>query len=243
MQYEIMRKIMKRTASKYNISEKFFDEILLEYKRTELIDRISLSLHRYDENGIEGLADGAMALNTLYESVDNMSVITRNYFKTYYETWICLVLETEQGEIYSYTKKDIVMVLRGLNVHGTVKGTNKRRKYLIKFLDKVNSPSVLFIDGGRNIGCLPEHKRKEYLEKDYPFILTTKYNLDMKEIVMLNILGEFFTYHVKKDLYNDHPSLMMETAYLMQKAPDIANKVLEQINIIRQKNPRQHAKA
>ena len=78
------------------------------------------------------------------------------------------------------------------------------------------------------------------MEKDYPFILTKKYNLNMKEITILNIFGELFTYVATGDLYRDRPGLMMDTDYLKHKKPNIANKVIEQINIIRQKNPRRH---
>ena len=230
---------MKKTATEHSIPEELFENILLEYKHQELIDKIILALYRYDENGIEGLADGAAAFHVLYEEATDTST-ARKYFREYYENWICLVIETEQGDIYQYTKKELVLAFRALRAHGKKTNIPKERLYLLDFVKGNNSPSVLFIDGGRNIGCLPEYKRKQYMEKDYPFILTKKYNLNMKEITILNIFGELFTYVATGDLYRDRPGLMMDTDYLKHKKPNIANKVIEQINIIRQKNPRRH---
>ena len=154
MQYETMRKIMKKAAAKHNISKEIFENILLQYKRKELIDKIVLALYRYEENGIEGLSEGAKAFHVIYEEATETS-ITRKYCREYYENWICLILETEQGKVYSYTKKDVILAYRALQEHGEQTKISRERKYLRDFVKGVNSPSVLFIDGGRNIAvCL-----------------------------------------------------------------------------------------
>ena len=230
---------MKKTATEHSVPEELFENILSEYKHQESINKIILALYGYDENGIEGLADGATAFHVLYEEATDTSTI-RKYFKKYYEKWICLVIETEQEEIYKYTKKELVLAFRALRAHGTKTDIPKKRLYLLDFVKGNNSPSVLFIDGGSSIGCLPEYKRKQYMEKDYPFIVPKKYNLNMKEVIILNIFGELFTYVATGDLYRNRPGLMMDTDYLMHKRPDIADTVMKQINIIREKNPRRH---
>ena len=234
---------LKRTAKKLGVSEEVCDKIIRGYQMDELFDKILISAHTYERKGIEGLAEGATAFNKIYEMMQNTtSGGINDYFEFYYKKWICLVLETKDGQIYSYTKKDIVMAFRGLSVHGTTKKLKEEPKYLNGFLRGIENPDVLFFNAGNTAHCLPPHMRKEHSEKDYPLVIETKYHLDVKEIIILTILYELFNYTDETGPNLGSISLMPDTSYLEKKAPSIAKTISEQIDNMKNRNP-QHPRS
>ena len=229
---------LKRTAKKLGVSVEICDKIIRAYQTDELFDKILLSAHTYEKKGIEGLAEGATAFNKIYEMMQNTTGGINSYFDSYYKKWICLVLETRQGQVYSYTKKDIVMAFRGLDVHGTTKKLGKERKYLNGFLKETEDPDVLFFNAGNTAHCLLPHMRKKYSEKDYPLIIQSKYHLNMKELIILTILYELLNYTYKTGPNLGSLSLMSDTSYIETKAPSIAKTISEQIDDMKSRNPR-----
>ena len=211
---------LRKTAAELGVSEEACDAIISEYKMVELLDRVALAQYTYSEKGIDGLADGATALNKIYEIVkERPHSVLSGYFENYYEKWICLVLETEQGKIYPYTKKDLVMAFRGVDVHGSINKLDEKRKYLSEFLRGAESPDVLFFNAGLMARCLPQNMRKNYLEKDYPMELIKKFKLDMKEIIILTIFAEIFNYTSKTGPLIGSVALLPDISYLQTRNP------------------------
>lgn len=226
MRYESLRKIAIRNG----ISEQIINKIIHDYKVHDSLDRVLLSMISYDENGIEGLASGASAFQEYYERVKNTSSY-ENYFKKYYEEWICLVLETKDGNIYEYSKRQMVTAFRGLVAHGSSEDLRPKFKYLADFLNGLESPDVLFCDTGKAIHCLPQHMRRRYTEDNNPFIFQKKYMLAMKEAILLGIFAEFFNYKPNDGPYWD-AGLLSDTSYLKEKNPNLAQKITEQLDIV-----------
>lgn len=228
---------LKRTAKKLGVSVEICDRIIHAYQMDELFDKILLAAHTYEKKGIEGLAEGATAFNKIYEMMQNTTGGINNYFDNYYKKWICLVLETRQGQVYSYTKKDIVMAFRGLDVHGTTNRLGKERKYLNGFLKGTENPDVLFFNAGNTAHCLPPHVRKRHSEKNYTLIIPSEYRLNMKEFIILTTLYELFNYTDKTGPNSGSISLMPDTSYLEKKSPSIAKIISEQIDDMKNRHP------
>ena len=201
------------------------------YDRLVLIDEgveIIKTPFNYEKGDIEVLARAATNINNLDESK------TRHYepyFDNRYRDWICLVLEIDDC-VYSYTKKEIVMALRGINVHKSV--PSKKIEYLRRFLEGDHF-KVLFYDVGHLAECARNDDESDWFsnsENTFDMIFQHQYTATLQEAISLGIIRDQWTLLKKQRILSKYASTMPPTDYLKNKDVNIYERIKKQHDII-----------
>lgn len=226
----------KTQLESLGLSDSHINAIFNMHKVTKLLYELQSTQLTYNGKEYEKLAETSTAINKLYEySTNTKNKISTLYFKDFYKDWLCLVLETETGQVYAYTKKQFIIAFRGLDVHESSDGLDPKPKYLTSFLKGENKPKLLFFENGISSHCTLDgrHMREEYMDELFTHKVIFTRRLDLKESITLGILGELFDaaaygIHTKKDI-----SIVDPPQSLFTKKPEIANRIKEQNDTLR----------
>ena len=183
---------VKSRMKELGISQDTINEISVKENLHDLISDVWSLQMAYKAGQYNRLAESATALHKIYEYCTSNNTMA-DYFQNYYKKWICLILKTENGDIYDYTKKEFVMAFRGLDVHNSTENLSDKAKYLTNFLSGNNNPTVLFFENWNEFNCITDESDGETCLKDRHNIqFATSLNLDLKESIIFGILGELW---------------------------------------------------
>ncbi len=172
--------------------ETLVDALYDQLRLSEEVREIRKTPFEYTRGDIEVLANSAVSINKL-EELDSKLPIYEKYFSDRYHDWICLVLEVG-GKAYAYTRRDVVMNLRGMVVHkDDHKNDKERRRYLRRFLTGEHF-RVLFYDLGRLSACARDGSEGDWFADEdnrFPMQFTTLHKAALREAVFLGIIMDF----------------------------------------------------
>ena len=143
----------------------------------------------------DDLAKSATKLNNIYEYfIGHHAEHITEYFENCYKNWICLVLRTEDGEVYDYTKRNLVMAFRGMDVHNLPPQDQGKLKYLVDFLEEKNHPTVLFYENWKKSYSIEnEHSGKFVINDQHEINFRVDLKLNLKESIILGIFTDLWT--------------------------------------------------
>ena len=180
---------------------------------------------------METLAKSALLINNLYERSETLNIKFKDYFNIRYYQWLSLVLETEDGKIYAYTRHNIIMAYRAFHAHKNKNKVSARVAYLNEFLKKAVAPNILFYDIGHIVHPeIYEHHFKETLQDKFKFQFGIEHNFGIQESLFFGIIEDIM--HLLK---NENPiktlNLYTDLNYLESrcKNKDIPEKLRQQI--------------
>ena len=218
-------------------SQKLESDTLVDrlYDKLVLINEIHEIIRtpfNYTKGDIEVLARAATNINNL-EELKNRHY--EPYFDNRYRHWICLVLEIDDC-VYSYTKKEVVMCLRGINVHKSVpKSAHKEKiEYLRRFLTGDHF-KVLFYDIGHQSQCAGDNYSSNWFassENTFDMKFQYSHTATLQEAICLGIIRDQWILNKKQGNLSKQVSMMHPTDYLKNKKVKIYEKIKEQYDMI-----------
>ena len=229
----MITKIQLRNGLKsLDLSEQVIDSIYEKILVDEEVTNIFTTPGRYLLDDQELLASCATSINNLQELSEGDNSVLHSYFKHRYKKWTSLVLETEDGDIYEYTKHNIIMSYRGLQVHKN-KGSTKKQEYLHDFLKNRVKPNVLFVDIGHIFRCVYDENHSKLVKDDcFKVNLTFNYKFDIKEALLFAVVKDIQAVTQKKNLSKEVKKFSRNVDYLESKNKAIAEKIKKQIREI-----------
>ena len=188
----MLSNFVKSCMKELGISQDKINEISVKDNLHDLISDVWSLQMAYSAGQYNRLAESATALHKIYEYCTSNNTMV-DYFQNCYKKWICLILKTENGDIYDYTKKEFVMAFRGLDVHNSTENLSDKPKYLTDFLNGNNNPAVLFFENWNEFNCITdESEGKTCLKDRHNIQFATSLNLDLKESIIFSILWELW---------------------------------------------------
>ena len=219
--------IMKFTRLPESDIDTIYGKILLDNEISSIIELP----YTYTSKDIEAVSKCALFINNLYERSGELNTKFKNYFNDRYNQWITLVLETEDGKIYRYTRHNIIMAYRAFYAHKNKNMITPKITYLNEFLKKSVTPNILYYDIGHTVKCVRfEHHCEEILQEDFKFDFGMEQILDIQESFFFGIIEDIL--HLIK---NEDPiktlNLYTDLNYLESrcKNKDIPEKLRQQI--------------
>ena len=209
-------------------SDTLVDRLYNKLVLRDEINEIIKTPFNYNKGDIEVLARAATNINNLEESK------TRHYepyFDNRYRHWICLVLEIDDC-VYSYTKKEIVMCLRGVNVHKNT--PNKKIECLRRFLEGDHF-KVLFYDVSYLTGCAYNDDDSDWFansKNTFDMIFQHLHTATLQEAISLGIIRDQWTLLKKQGNLSKYVSTTPPTDYLKNKDVNIYERIKKQHDII-----------
>ena len=245
----MLSNFIKSRMKELGISQDTINEMSAQEKIYDLRNNILSLQLTYDTGQYNRLAESATAFNKLSEYYISNNQMT-DYFQNCYKEWICLILKTENGDIYDYTKREFVIAFRGLDVHNSTGNLSEKAKYLTAFLSGKNNPALLFFEDWNEFNCITDESDGEMCLKEHHNIRFAKsIDLDLKESIIFGILWELWAMpNIKKPLvlnkdirYLDERSVIksLKDSEVNQQKIDQLTSLIETIkkqsNILKQK--------